>query len=175
VLTVIDQAYREYVLDPAYPDAVEEYFKQGRNVLVLRSFSKIYGLAGLRVGYAFAPEPVLTGIAKKRRAFDVTSLALEAALERLRDVNAARRPELAEILERHGLAVVGPAVGNFVYAEVGGDSRGLFERLLAQGVIVRPLHGFGAPGAVRVTVGTPEEHAFLDTALSAVEESAKTR
>ena len=184
VLTVIDQAYREYVLDPAYPDAVEEYFKQGRNVLVLRSFSKIYGLAGLRVGYAFAPEPVLAGIAKTRRAFDVTSLALEAALaglgegaelERRRDVNAERRPELAEILERHGLAVVGPAVGNFVYAEAGGDSRGLFERLLAQGVIVRPLHGFGAPGAVRVTVGTPEEHAFLDTALSAVEESAKTR
>jgi len=184
VLTVIDQAYREYVLDPEYPDAVEEYLKEERKVLVLRSFSKIYGLAGLRIGYALAPAPVVTALGKTRRAFDVSSLALEAAVAGLGDpaeiegrcrLNAAGRRELEQILARHGLRPVSPAVANFVYAELGEDARPFFERLLTAGVIVRPLHAFGAPDAVRVTVGTPEEHALLDTALSAVEEAAQTR
>src|SRR5439155_12131062 len=71
VLVVIDQAYREYVDDPDYPDAIEEYVKQGRPVAVLRTFSKIYGLAGLRVGYLVAPTAVVTAVNKVKRAFDV--------------------------------------------------------------------------------------------------------
>jgi histidinol-phosphate aminotransferase len=183
VLTVVDQAYFEYVVDPGYPDALEEYFKQGRRVLVLRSFSKVYGLAGLRVGYAVGPAPVVEALGKTRRAFDLTTPANEAALaslrqvaemERRRALNAAGRPELERILRAHGLDPVGPAVANFAYVELGEDARPFFERLLRAGVIVRPLHGFGASQAIRVSVGTEEEHAFLDRALSAVEEAAQS-
>src|SRR5207342_647907 len=83
VLTVLDQAYLEYDDDPDYPDGVEEYLKRGRRVVVLRTFSKIYGLAGLRVGYGLAPAPVVTAIGKARRAFDITTPAQEAALASL--------------------------------------------------------------------------------------------
>jgi histidinol-phosphate aminotransferase len=184
VLTVIDQAYLEYVVDPDYPEAVEEYFKPGRAVVVLRTFSKIYGLAGLRIGYGVAPAPLVTALAKTRRAFDISAPAQEAALaslgataeiERRRSLNADGRADLEAILRRHGFDPAGPAVANFLHVEVGEDSRVLFERLLAAGVIVRPLHGFGAAEAIRISVGTPDDHTFLDTALSAVEERAQTR
>jgi histidinol-phosphate aminotransferase len=181
VLTVLDQAYFEYIEDPAYPDAIAEYFKQGRRVLVLRTFSKIYGLAGLRIGYGIGPEAVVTALGKVRRAFDVTIPAQEAALaslddpaelERRRRLNAEGRSELGRILRRHGYDPVGPAVANFLYAEVGDDAQPFFEALLRQGVIVRPLAGFGAPGAIRVTVGTPEEQRFFADALGHVSAGA---
>jgi histidinol-phosphate aminotransferase len=177
VVTVLDQAYAEYIDEPDYPDGVEDYLKQGRRAVVLRTFSKIYGLAGLRVGYGLAPAAIVTGIAKVRRAFDITTPALEAAvasldspdeLERRRRENFAGRTELERILREHGLDPVGPAVANFLFAEVGEDSRPFFEQLLREGVIVRPTHGFGAPGAVRVTVGTHEEHEHLAEALARV-------
>jgi histidinol-phosphate aminotransferase len=177
VVTVLDQAYAEYIDDADYPDGVEDYLKQGRRAIVLRTFSKIYGLAGLRVGYALAPAELVTAIGKVRRAFDITTPAQEAALASLdspdelarrRRENAANREQLERILRAHGLDPVGPAVGNFLFAEVGEDSRPLFEQLLREGVIVRPTHGFGAPGAVRVTVGLPEEHELLDEALTRV-------
>ena len=175
VLTVIDQAYFEYVEAPEYPDAIEEYAKAGRRVFVLRTFSKIYGLAGLRVGYGIGAAALVTALGKTRRAFDVTADAQAAALasldarselERRRAVNAEGRAALERTLREHGLEPAGPAVANFLYAEVGEDARPFFEALLRLGVIIRPLHGFGAPGAVRVTVGTPEENAFLGEALS---------
>ena len=175
VLTVLDQAYFEYIDDPDYPDGIEAYLKQGRRVVVLRTFSKIYGLAGLRIGYALAPAPIVTAIGKVRRAFDMTTPAQEAALasldspgelERRRKANDQGRPELEAILRAHGLDPLGSAVANFLFTEVGEDSRPFFERLLREGVIVRPTHGFGAPGAIRVTVGTEEEHRLLAEALS---------
>jgi histidinol-phosphate aminotransferase len=177
VLTVLDQAYYEYVDDPDYPDGVEEYLKQGTRVVVLRTFSKIYGLAGLRVGYGVGPAPVATAIGKARRAFDVGQQSQDAALasiddaeeiERRRRANADERPRVEEALRDHGFEPAGPAVGNFVFAEVGEDSRPLFESLLREGVIVRPTHGFGAPGAIRVTVGTAEENAIFADALGRV-------
>ena len=91
VLTVIDQAYFEYVAEPDYPDAIEEYAKAGQRVLVLRTFSKIYGLAGLRVGYGIGPEDVITAIGKVRRAFDVTSAGQEAALASLESPDEVER------------------------------------------------------------------------------------
>ncbi len=174
VLTVLDQAYFEYIEHPDYPDGVEEYLKTGRRVVVLRTFSKIYGLAGLRVGYALGPAAVVEGMGKVRRAFDITVPAQAAALaslddaaeiERRRRANAEGLIALEAALRSNALEPAGPAVANFLYAEVGEDSRPLFEALLREGVIVRPLHGFGAPGAVRVTVGTQEEIDFLATAL----------
>jgi histidinol-phosphate aminotransferase len=176
VLLVLDQAYFEYIDDPDYADGIEEIFKAGRRVVVLRTFSKIYGLAGLRVGYGVAPADVVTATSKVRRAFDVTSTAQAAALAsigddaeitRRREVNAAGRAALEDILRGHGLEPVGPAVGNFLYTEVG-DGKAVFEQLLRQGAIVRPLGGFGAPGAIRVTVGTADEMAFFAAALDQV-------
>ncbi len=173
VLAVVDQAYFEYVDDPDYADGVAELFKQGRRVVVLRTFSKIYGLAGLRVGYGIAPKDVVTATSKVRRAFDVAataqvaalaSLGDESELERRRALNAAGREELGETLRAHGLEPAGPALGNFLFADVG-DGAALFDRLLRQGVIVRPLASFGAPEAIRVTVGTPEENAFFAVCL----------
>ena len=183
VLTVLDQAYLEYIDDPDYPDGVAEYLKAGRRVAVLRTFSKIYGLAGLRVGYALAPEGVVTALGKVRRAFDITTPAQEAALASLDDVdelrrrreeNAARRPQVERALHEHGFEPAGPAVANFVYADIGEDSRPLFEELLREGVIIRPTHGFGGSNAIRVTVGTADENAFFAEALARVLASAKT-
>src|SRR5438445_382901 len=177
VLTVLDQAYFEYIEDRDYVDGVEEYVKAGRRVIVLRTFSKIYGLAGLRVGYGVGPAEVVTEIGKVRRAFDVAttaqagalaSLGDEEELERRRAANAEGRARLEQILRSHGFEPAGPAVANFVYAETGGDCRVLFHQLLRQGVIIRPCTGFGAAGAIRVTVGTPEEHELLDAALGRV-------
>ncbi|TML24141.1 MAG: histidinol-phosphate transaminase [Actinobacteria bacterium] len=177
VLTVVDQAYFEYIDESDYPDAIEEHFKAGRRVLVVRTFSKIYGLAGLRVGYGVGPAEIVTAVGKVRRAFDISTQAQAAAvaslgddqeLARRRAANRGGRDELAQILRRHGFDPPGPAVGNFLYAHAGEDAQILFEALLREGVIVRPLGGFGAPGAIRITVGTPDEHDFLDRALGRV-------
>jgi histidinol-phosphate aminotransferase len=176
VLAVVDQAYFEYVDDPDYADGVDELFKKGKRVAVLRTFSKIYGLAGLRVGYGIAPKDVVTATSKVRRAFDVAataqaaalaSLGDEAELARRRALNKTGREELGDALRAHGLEPAGPAIGNFLFVDVG-DGAGLFDRLLRQGVIVRPLAGFGAPEAIRVTVGTPEENAFFGVCLGQV-------
>ena len=177
VLTVVDQAYLEYVDDPDYPDAVEEYAKAGHRVLVLRTFSKIYGLAGLRVGYGVGSASLIEAIGKVRRAFDVTSAGQAAALASLDDaaelarrraVNRDAMGALEGILRRHGWEAVGPAVGNFAFVEVGEDALAVNEALLRQGVIVRPMASFGAPHALRITAGTPEEMAFLGEALAAI-------
>jgi histidinol-phosphate aminotransferase len=180
VLTVIDQAYFEYIEEPDYPDAIAEYFKLGKRVATLRSFSKIYGLAGLRVGYAVASKEICAALAKVRPAFDLSSTAqaaavaslsgddAEAELERRRSYNRVAIAELGRILRAFGLETVGPAVANFLYVDLGVDSRPFYEQLLAQGVVVRPLHGFGAPSAIRVTAGTAEEHALLRQALQVV-------
>jgi histidinol-phosphate aminotransferase len=176
VLTVIDQAYFEYIDRDDYPDAIERYVKAGRGVVVLRTFSKIYGLAGQRVGYAVGPERCIAAMTKVRRPFDLTTTAQVAAvasidggveIARRRVVNADGLARLGEILREHGFDPA-PAVGNFVYVEIGSDAAGLFERLLLEGVIVRPLAGFGAPTAIRVSVGTPDELDEFAAALARV-------
>ena len=176
VLTVLDQAYLEYVEDPEYPDAIEEYAKAGHRVLVLRTFSKIFGLAGLRVGYGIGPPDVITAIGKVRRAFDVTSAGQEAALASLSDdeeitrrrgVNREAMALLESALRSHGLDPVGPAAANFVFVRVPG-AEALNDALLHRGVIVRPMSPFGAPDALRITAGTPDEIAFLSEALDEI-------
>ena len=177
VLTVVDQAYFEYIDRPDYPDAVAEYLLKGHRVLVLRTFSKIYGLAGLRVGYGVGPPEVIEAIGKTRRAFDVSTQAQVAALASIggtdeiaerRRLTAEGRETMERTLREHGLEPAGPAVANFLYVEVGEDATPFFEALLRQGAIVRPLAGFGAPGAVRITVGAPDENAFFAEALASV-------
>ena len=177
VLVVIDQAYFEYIDRPDYPDAVEAYLKAGRRVAVLRTFSKIYGLAGLRVGYAVAPPDVVAAMTKTRRPFDVTSPAQAAALasmddsaeiERRRNLNATGLAQLTRSLREHGFEPAPGAVGNFLYVEIGEEAPRLYDALLHEGVIVRPLAGFGAPHALRISVGSPEENAFFAEALGRV-------
>jgi histidinol-phosphate aminotransferase len=180
VLTVLDQAYFEYIDDPDYPDGIEEYAKRGHRVLVLRTFSKIYGLAGLRIGYGIGPADVVAAIGKVRRPFDVSTPAQVAALaslgetteiERRRQLNAEGRGAIERALAEH-FSVVPPSVANFVFAEVGEDAQGIFQALLREGVIVRPTAGFGAPDAIRVSVGTPEESAIFAEALARVRAAA---
>jgi len=175
VLCVLDQAYFEYIDDPDYLDGVE-LFRAGRRLVVLRTFSKIYGLAGLRVGYGIGPGDVVTATSKVRRAVEVTATAQAAALASLdsdeelarrREQNRAGRARLEEVLRSRGLEPAGPALGNFLYVTVG-DGRDVFERLLSEGVIVRPLGGFGAPDAIRITVGTPDENEFFAAATGRV-------
>ena len=176
VLTVLDQAYFEYIEDPEYPNAIVEYFGRGHRVLVLRTFSKIFGLAGSRVGYGIGPEDVIAAIGKVRRAFDVTSVGQEAALASLgdhaeiaqrRDANRASMTELGRVLAANGLQPAGPAVANFLFVRVG-DADAAHDALLRRGVIVRPMGSFGAADALRITAGTPDEVAFLGEALAAV-------
>ena len=178
VLTVVDQAYFEYVEEPDYPDAIEEYAKAGRRVLVLRTFSKIYGLAGLRVGYGVGPEDVITAIGKVRRAFDVSSAgAGGGAREPRRRLRRSRRRRVREsrghAASRRGARAVRPRAGRSRRCELPlrrGRRRAprSTEALLRRGVIVRPLRAFGAPDALRITAGTPDEIAFLGDALDAV-------
>ena len=133
------------------------------------------GSSGLRVGYGVGSPDVVQAIRKVQSAFDVTQPAQDAALASLDDEDEVARRRAANALERDrvagalatvGLRVAGPPVGNFVFAETGAaDARPLFEALLREGVIVRPLGGFGAPGAIRVTVGLASENEALIEAL----------
>mgnify|MGYP006276624015 CR=1 FL=1 len=166
VLPVLDEAYFEYVEREDYPDGVADYYRQGRQVVVLRTFSKIFGLAGLRIGYAVAPADVARAINKVRNAFDVTAPAQAAAvasltqLDQIREraaANAQGREFLTRSFTELGMRPVA-SVANFVCVELDSSGRELYEQLLEHGIIVRPLDPFGMPNAVRVTVGTPAEN-----------------
>jgi histidinol-phosphate aminotransferase len=173
VLVVVDEAYCDYITDPDYPDAIAEHVRRRPNVAVLRTFSKIYGLAGLRVGYMVGPAEVVREVMKIRNAFDVSELAHVAALASLddaeelarrRDVNERGRIALGATFAELGMQPF-PACANFLAVDVG-DGRALAGSLMREGVIVRPLDPFGAPECIRVTVGTPEENAVLTDVLA---------
>jgi histidinol-phosphate aminotransferase len=183
VLTVLDEAYFEYIESDDYPDGIEESFRAGRRALVLRTFSKIYGLAGLRVGYGIGPVEVVEAVAKVRNAFDINQTAQDAArasigndaeIARRRRETADGRVRIEQACLAFGLGVASPPVANFVYVETGEDARGVFDRLLREGVIVRPLGPFGADGAIRVTVGTPEENDLFAAAFERTVKGAHT-
>src|SRR3954447_5247117 len=171
-LCVLDEAYAEYAEpEPEGPALLRE---GERRVAVLRTFSKVYGLAALRVGYALASPDVADALDRVRPIFNVNQPAQEAALASLHEQEAvglrvehARRARefLRETLAGAGLDPQASQT-NFVYADVpGGDGAGLAERLLREGVIVRALGGFGAPGAIRVTTGSDEENEVFAQAL----------
>ncbi|HEX3254314.1 MAG TPA: histidinol-phosphate transaminase [Gaiellaceae bacterium] len=182
VLTVLDEAYFEYVEAEDYPDGIEESVKSGRRALVLRTFSKIYGLAGLRVGYGVGAVEVVEAIAKVRNAFDINQTAQDAArasigndseIARRRKETAEGRAQVEGACRSLGLVLAAPPVANFVYVETGEDARVVFDRLLHEGVIVRPLGPFGADHAIRVTVGTQDENEFFAAALERVLQGAR--
>jgi histidinol-phosphate aminotransferase len=170
VLVVLDEAYIHYAARPDMPDSVE-LFRQHGNLLTLRTFSKVYGLAGLRIGYAVGTPGLVAAMNKLRTPFNVSGIAQAAALAALDDQehversmrsNAAERKRLQEGLCALGLHPV-PSETNFIFVEVGPMAKDLSDELLRAGVIVRPLGWMGFPEAIRVSVGTTEENtAFLE-------------
>ncbi len=165
VVFVLDEAYAEYVENP--PD-LRPLIAEGRNVICLRTFSKIYGLAGFRVGYGYAPAELIALLNRVRQPFNVNSLAQEAAIaalddeafvRRARRVNAAGLRQLVRGFKKLGLEVA-PSAANFLLVRVG-DGDAVFQRLQKGGVIVRPVRGYGLPEWVRVTVGTRAQNERL--------------
>jgi histidinol-phosphate aminotransferase len=177
VLLVLDEAYFEYADDPGYPDGVE-LVRRGAPVVVTRTFSKAYGLAGLRVGYGVAAPEVIEALHIVREPFGANSVAQAAATAALgdadhvrhsRELNTAERARVARTLAGRGYTVL-PSLGNFLAFDTGEDGRALFHRLLERGVIVRPLDPYGMPRWLRVSIGTPEENAAFLEALETVSE-----
>ena len=177
VLPVIDEAYFDYLEPAGRLDAIADIVCAGDDAVVLRTFSKLYGLAGLRVGYAVGPTAVVTAMRKVQRGYDVGSLAQAAALasladaaevERRRAANSVAVEALIEILRAHGLEPLAGSVTNFVLVDVGADADRLAAELLARRVAVQAGAPFGAPTAVRIGVGSAADLALLDAALGAV-------
>jgi len=173
VIVVMDEAYFEFVEDPEYPDSLSAHGPD-RLLITLRTFSKIYGLAGLRIGFGVAHPKLVEVMNRVRQPFNVGNLAQAAALAALEDYEHVQRTQqcnregmafLRRQCERLGLEYV-PSWANFLMVRVG-DGKRIYEALLRAGVIVRPMGVYGFPGHVRVTVGTPAENARF---VGAIEE-----
>jgi len=178
VVVVLDEAYYEFAQHFAalrkikYSNSLE-YVRQGASVVVLRTFSKAHGLAGLRVGYGLGPGELLGYCARMRNTFSVSSVAQAAAIAAIDDADHIRRVVENNLMQSRvlsqGLSALGyrvvPTSANFVYCDLGEDAAAVANRLQDEGVAVRPLGHWGAPNCIRVTVGTPEQnHAFLQAA-----------
>lgn len=175
VLVVLDAAYSHYVSASDYTDGLE-FVRAGYPVIVLQTFSKIYGLAGIRVGYGIGPADIIRSILQVKEPFNVNALAQTAAIAALGDDEHVRRSRelvsrerlrLYEALERIGLAYT-ESSSNFILVELGSDAGALYERLMAGGVIVRYGRGWGLERHVRITVGSPEENNKLIAVLQKV-------
>jgi histidinol-phosphate aminotransferase len=171
VLVVLDEAYYDFAQHFAtlrrlkYSHSLE-YVYQERNVIVLRTFAKAHGLAGVRVGYGIGPPEHMKRLAAMRTTFSVSGLAQAAALAALEDEahvaravqnNATEAERLCNELLKLGIHVA-PTWANFLYCEIQEDAEEFAKRLAAEGVLIRPLGSWGAPSAIRVTIGTPEQN-----------------
>ena len=175
VWVVLDEAYREYVSEPAYPDGIALQASHP-NLIVTRTFSKIHGLAGLRIGYSVSSPEFADLMNRIRQPFNASSLALAAAEAALADadfvasskaLNAAGMAQLEAGLKHLGVPFI-PSIGNFVTLDCGRPAQPLYEALLERGVIVRPVANYGMAEHLRVTIGLEAENKrFLD-ALGAV-------
>lgn len=172
ITVIFDEAYFEFLDNP--PDTLR-FIQQGLNVVVLRTFSKIHGLAGLRIGYALASPEMIEVLHKTRQPFNVNSIAHAGALAALEDrahlheskrIVDEGRVYLQEQFAEMRVPFV-PAAANFVMVNVG-DGCAVFEELLRRRIIVRPLKGYGLPEWVRISVGTMEENKKLIAALKKV-------
>lgn len=175
VLVVLDEAYIHYAVSVGLRDSMEAYRKR-KNLLILRTFSKVYGLAGLRIGYAIGTAELLTAMNKLRTPFNTSGVAQAAALAALDDkehvarciaANATERKRLSEGLTKLGLRPV-VSEANFVFVPVGPDAKEVSDELLLLGVIVRPLGWMGLPEAIRISVGATEENEKCLAALGQV-------
>ncbi len=175
VLVIIDEAYYEYVSAPEYADSMK-YFKQGRDILILRTFSKIYGLAGLRIGYGIARTSTIEDMNKVRQPFNTSSLAQKASVAALSDekhimmakkINEQGKSYLYKELSSMDIEYV-PTQANFIYVVLKDtDALQLYNNLLKHGVIVRPI----GQREIRVTIGLPEENRKFIEAFKRVDKS----
>jgi histidinol-phosphate aminotransferase len=188
VIVILDEAYYDFaqyfgaIRKVDYSHALD-YVNQGRKVVVLRTFSKAHGLAGVRVGYGIGPVELMSYFTRMRTTFSVSTVAQAAALAALDDdphtqkalKNNAEQSErlIAEIAELGHHPV--PTWANFVYCELGDDAAAVAKRLQAEGIIVRPLGPWGAPTAIRITIGTPEQNELFLKAFKKVTERATVR
>jgi histidinol-phosphate aminotransferase len=173
VLIILDEAYFEYAKDnPLYPDSMHYRYD---NVITLRTFSKIYGLAGIRIGYGFAHEELIRNLLKVKLPFEPSTPAQAAGIAALQDkeflhhsleVNARGLRYLTQGLEDMGLTAV-PSQANFVMTVLPSeaDATRIFEELLAQGIVVRPLQAFGLPNCLRISTGLDEDNRLCIEAL----------
>ena len=175
VLVVVDEAYIHYAARPDMPKT-DDLYPTHKNLLVLRTFSKIYGLAGIRIGYAVGKPELVAALNKLRTPFNVSGLAQAAAIAALDDkehvkrcieTNAIERKRLSEELTKLGLRPV-PSETNFIFMEVGPEASAVCDELLHDGVIVRPLGWMGFPEAIRISVGIAEENDKLLNLLRAM-------
>jgi len=185
VVVVLDEAYYEFAMHFAtlrrlqYPNSLE-YVRQGASLVVLRTFSKAHGLAGLRVGYGMGPPELLGYCARMRNTFSVSSMAQAAAMAAIDDrdhivrvveSNAVQSRFLAQGLSGLGYRVV-PTSGNFLFCDLGKDAATFANRLQEEGIAVRPLGPWGAPNCIRVTIGTPAQNEDFMKAARRMESGA---
>ncbi|MDA0321273.1 MAG: histidinol-phosphate transaminase [Verrucomicrobia bacterium] len=173
VVAVLDEAYIELLPKRLQPDVLR-YVREGRRVVIMRTFSKTYGLAGLRIGYAVAPPDLIQLLQRVRQPFNVNAMAQAAAIaalgdeehvERTRELVQSGLARFQDAFEDLGLPYI-PSVANFICVEVGAG-RSTFEKLQARGIIVRPMDVYGMPRHIRITVGLPEQN---ERCLAALEE-----
>jgi len=187
-IVVLDEAYCDFATDFAAARGIDyshslDYVREERNVVVLRTFSKAHGLAGLRVGYGLGPAVLMQYFHRMRTTFSVSALAEAAALAALDDqehtrktiANNRRGAEfLMSKLSEMGYRPI-PTFANFIFFDAGEDAAALSKRMQAEGIIVRPLGPWGIPTAIRVTIGTPEQNELFIAALARATEKAGVR
>ncbi len=175
VIVIFDEAYYEYIERDDFPQTID-YLGEGRRVITLRTFSKIYGLAGLRIGYGIGPEEFIKGMNRVRQPFNTNSLAQVAALAALKDqehvkksrkANREGKDFLYEELKKLKISYI-PSQANFVLINVGEEGKVISRKLMQEGIIVRPMEMYNLPNFIRVTVGTEEENKKFITAMRAV-------
>src|ERR1700733_10072483 len=185
VIVILDEAYYEFAQDFAAIRGIDyshalDYVKQGRKLVVLRTFSKAHGLAGVRVGYGIGPSELMSYFSRMRTTFSISAVAQTAAMAALDDDahirktlrnNSVQAERLIAKLTELGYRPI-PTWANFVYCDLGDDAAAVATRLQAEGVIVRPLGPWGAPSAIRITIGTPEQNDTFMNAFRKVMERA---
>lgn len=176
VLVVLDEAYCEFAEHDNNFATSLEFVEHYPNVVGLRTFSKAYGLAGIRIGYGFASLEVVDAINRAKEPFNTNILAQVAAIAALKDSehveatvknNKAGAKVITDALEKHGGSSL-PTYANFVFSDLGVDTRPIFDALMREGVIVRPGDIFGCPTYLRISIGTQEENLFFAEALDRV-------
>lgn len=181
LVVVIDEAYFEYVMEDGYPDCIQ-WVNEFPNLLVTRTFSKAFGLAGLRVGYGVSSEIIADLMNRVRQPFNVNSLALSGAEAALGDIehlqnsirlNQAGMQQLINAFDKLGLEYIA-SVGNFICVDVKQPGMEIYEKLLHKGVIVRSVANYGMPNHLRITIGLEDENNKFIKALENILSEMKT-
>lgn len=175
VLVVIDEAYYEYAYGDDYPDS-KSLMSKYQNIIILRTFSKAYSLAGCRIGYGIASKEIIDVLNRARQPFNINVLAQEFAIvaleedgwvEKVRQLNDEQKKYLYKELDSLGIKYL-PTKANFIFIDIQKDAKEVFESLMNLGVIIRPMTGFGFPNAIRVSIGLPEENKFFIECLKKI-------